>query len=205
MPLILDPGPAAGPLRQGEILGSVWEHRAIPVEPPDVEPPDNNSATVELDAVHHPFVVAMSPDCDLNQDFAARFPDEYDGFRDERHEKRVRDLPDRSLVKHVTVCVAMEEDEFKIGLAGGDILKRAKANQDQRYHHLGPAPIGQKDGPKLDVYLDFKRTFALPLEMLYEAVRGADGVERLAVIPPIYLHDVIQRFYSFQSRVGLPD
>ena len=205
MPLILDPGPAAGPFRQGEILSSVWEHRAIPVEPPDVEPPDNDSATVELHAVQHPFLVAMSPDCDLDQDFAARFPDDYDGFVDEGHEQKFREQSNRYLLTHVILCDAFEEAEITVRIAAGkDIWKRVKTNQDQRYHHLGPAPVGEH-GPELDVYLDFKRVFALPLESLYEAVQGAGEVERLAVIPSVYLHDLIQRFYAFQSRVGLPD
>jgi hypothetical protein len=30
-------------------------------------------------------------------------------------------------------------------------------------------------------------------------------VQRVAIMPPIYMHDLMHRFYGFLSRVGLPD
>ena len=54
------------------------------------------------------------------------------------------------------------------------------------------------------LFLDFKKSMTLPASNLYEGIRNGE-LRRGAVIPPIYVHDLVQRFYSFMSRVGLPD
>jgi hypothetical protein len=84
-------------------------------------------------------------------------------------------------------------------------FRRIKQNQDERYHHFPEAPIGERDGgagfPNL--YLDFKKTLALPTLQLYEGIRDG-GVTRRAVVPPIFLHDLVHRFFGYLSRVALP-
>ncbi|GAG14521.1 unnamed protein product, partial [marine sediment metagenome] len=58
-------------------------------------------------------------------------------------------------------------------------------------------------GELSDLYLDFQKAIALPCSGLYEALRQ-NGIKRVAVVPAIYVHDLMQRFYGFWSRVGLP-
>ena len=55
-----------------------------------------------------------------------------------------------------------------------------------------------------DLFLDFKKALALPTALLYQVAQEGT-VERVAIVPPIYLHDLIHRFYNFLSRVAVPD
>lgn len=90
-------------------------------------------------------------------------------------------------------------------VSGSDLWKRIRQNQDVRYHKLPAAGIGNPDVTKLpDLYLDFKRTISLPTGYLYGGISGGT-VERIAVIPAVYRHDLMQRLFGFLSRVGLPD
>lgn len=189
---------AQGPIRQGEVLFNVWEHRsrsaAIELE---------EGSDLAMESFHHPYVVVVSPECDLLHDFAARFPDDYN-FVIDGMEKRFRDNPDRYLINHTLLCEAYNEATIRTPDMRSDIFRRVKQNQDERYHHIGPAPIVGGDGSQLDIFIDFKSIFSLPSETIYLAVRDFAGM-RLAVVPPIYVHDLIHRCYAFQSRVALPD
>jgi hypothetical protein len=72
-----------------------------------------------------------------------------------------------------------------------------------RYHYFPRAAVGEgHDLP--EAYVDFKKGFAVSTESLYDGVR-AGGVRRIAVVPPVHLHDLVQRYHAFHSRVGLPD
>ena len=78
-------------------------------------------------------------------------------------------------------------------------------NQDERYHHLGSsAVVGSPEKELPDFYLDFKKSLTLPTHWLYQGLESS-LVARLAVMPPIYLQDLMHRFYSFLGRVGVPD
>lgn len=55
-----------------------------------------------------------------------------------------------------------------------------------------------------ELVLDFKKPLTLSTAMVYEGLR-LRKVRRFGVVPPVYLHDLIQRFYGFLSRVALPD
>ena len=63
--------PAVGPVKQGEILGPIWEHR--PGIPPTEHPAD---LEVSITSFLHALVIVMTPDCDLVWDFNERFPDD---------------------------------------------------------------------------------------------------------------------------------
>jgi hypothetical protein len=54
-----------------------------------------------------------------------------------------------------------------------------------------------------EIYLDFKKALALPTRQVYEGLR-VKGIPRLAVVPPIFLHDALHRFYGYLSRVAVP-
>ncbi len=77
---------------------------------------------------------------------------------------------------------------------------RIEKNQEERYHAL---PIGTDAPLNQALFIDFKKVFGLRTSSLYAAI-GIDGVRRIAMLPPVYLHDLVHRFFSFQSRVALP-
>ena len=87
----------------------------------------------------------------------------------------------------------------------GELWRRIRQNQDERYHKLDASPyrIAPWFGILPDFYIDFKKTFALPTEQVYSAL-GAGYIRRVATVPHTYIHHLMQRFFGFLSRVGVP-
>ena len=104
------------------------------------------------------------------------------------------------------MCDLYREEQIRGRVGGGDIWKRVRKNQDERYHKLPEAPYrdGASFGNIPDLYMDFKKTFALPTEQLCQAI-ASNGVRRIALVPHTYIHDLMHRFYGFLARVGVPD
>jgi len=198
VPFKYDAPPQVGALRQGELLGEIWEHR--PEHPPTALSSD---ASIQYRSVRHPLVMVMNPDCDLEWDFQSRFPDE-------STQSTYTPAPEASkpnvLISHVLLCDVYEKGNIINRVPPGrDIWKRIEQNQDERYHHFPPASVCnslREDLP--DLFLDFKKVFGLPTESLYGGLR-IHAVSRIALVPPIYIHDLTHRFYGFLSRVGLPE
>jgi hypothetical protein len=186
--------PTNGALKQGEIISEVYEFQ--PIHP--TRQPSGESGT-PVQPIHHPHLVVMNPECDLLWDYQARVNDreQAKGFA------AARDHP--SLLPHVLMCELYQQDEIRDrSTIGSDIWKRIRQNQDERFHHLYAAPVGDSQATELpDLYLDFKKILTLPTHLLYEALKSPK-IRRLAVVPPVYVQDVMHRFYGFLGRVGVP-
>jgi hypothetical protein len=183
-----------GELQQGEVLANVWEHRS---EYPPIEPSDKVAPFI---SVHHPRMIVMTAECDMLWDYQAR-----SGIHDEDALTGI-ELNHPSILPHILLCEMYEQEEIRSTITGSDIWKRIRQNQDERYHHLIEAPFaGNSVNEALpDLYLDFKKTFSLPTRKLYEGLNNSN-IARVAVVPPIYVHDLIHRFYGFLGRVAVPD
>ncbi len=82
-------------------------------------------------------------------------------------------------------------------------LEPIRKGNRPRFHSLAEATVGEGEGlPEL--FIDFRKAFAIPTLSLYGAI-GAGAVQRVAVVQPVYLYDLIHRYHSYHSRVGLPD
>lgn len=190
-----------GALRQGEILAEIIEHLvALPCDDlPEIEENPISSIT-------HPHIIVLTQECDLNQDYLARYPNDVN-FPDEDSEKKFRDNSKRYLLGHVLVCAGLREGEIKLDEIlyemKSDIFKRVRKNQDERFHHLGPWSISGVADSELDLYFDFKRSFSLPIASLYESVYK-NPERRMALTPQLNVQDLSQRYSSFISRVPLP-
>ena len=181
-------------LRQGEIVSDVYELRPLhsPVEIP-VE------LNIPLQTVYHPRLIVMTADCDLLQDYNAR----KNAAEAQQSANATWELP--NVLPHILLCELYEQDEIREWITGSDIWRRIRQNQDERYHHLPAAPVGNLQGSELpDLYLDFKRILTLPTHLLYEALESSQA-GRIAVLPPVYIQNLMHRFYSFLSRVAIPD
>ncbi len=176
-----------GRLVQGELLAGVIEY--VPLQPP-VELPEG--ANVPVRAVARDKMVVLTQDCDLEQDFRIR----------SAAESNTAQEVDANTGSVPSVLLCQVFDELKPRVAGGDIFRRARRNQDERYHTLPEAPIGDGTDNLAELYLDFRKFVALPTGFLYDGVT-AGGVRRLAVIPPVYLHDLVHRFHGYLSRVAI--
>lgn len=174
--MIYDPPPLEGALLQGEILEDVWEHRALTTAPPE-------EGNVPLQSLLHPLAIVLTAVCDLEQDYNARFLEEAEPSEN-----------DPRLVAYVLLCDLFNENEIRSRIPpGSQFFKRVRQNQDARYHCLLEAEIRGRSRGLADRFLDFKAAFALPTAALYQGIRGS-SISRVAVLPPIYIHDFMHRF-----------
>jgi hypothetical protein len=79
-----------------------------------------------------------------------------------------------------------------------------KQSQDERYHRLEFEAITINGEQRTDLLLDFRKVFMIHTQDLYDALVPG-GIQRLGVIPPVFLHDMMHRSFAYMSRVGLPD
>ncbi len=190
-----EPSSRIGPLAQGELLQDVWEHRAIAL--PN-EPSPNDLTPVESE--RHDFAFVLNAACDLQWDYEARqklAETQGPGLRS------AEAAASNTLVPCVLLCDAYLRESIRPLVEGRDIWRRIDGNTDIRYHHFASAPVREGNETIDEVFVDFKKTFSVPTQLLYDAI-GADGITRVGVVPPVYVHD-IQRYFAFHSRVGLPD
>jgi hypothetical protein len=176
-----------GALRQGEILSSVDQYIIILKAQSATELPD---VTRKM----HPFAVILSQDCDLAQDFAARFGDSAETAL-------------KQMIPNVLLCEVDIADNTKTGgtiARGSDIWKRIIQNKDERFQYLrGIAADSDAEGKGVPhLLIDFKRTFTLPTEMLYGQLQGV--AKRRAVLASPYVEHLSSRYAYFISRVALP-
>jgi hypothetical protein len=178
------------PLRQAEILSGVLQYRVVP---------ESVGKTEELvfDQFEHRFVIVLSQDCDLAQDFNIR--------NSAREQGRTLSELEAKLLPNVLLCELFLEAEFLAGLApGSDIRKRVIQNKDERYQYLhavsaecdsvgeGLTPIG----------IDFRRHFTIRTDELYAQLDGT--AIRRCRLANTYLEHLSCRFAHFLSRVALP-
>jgi hypothetical protein len=186
--------PGEGPIRQAELLSSVWEFQVVGVPPED-------DSEVETRQVEHPLAVVLSQDCDLEQDFDFRFPAEGEPPSRENSDGSPR------TISHVIFCDAYPESELKRRLPeglGSKDFRKIGQNQNERYHALNEAPIDGDESRRIEpLFFDFRRFFAIPSADIYDQLSdGSAG--RVACLPAYYLHDLSQRFFSYQARVAIP-
>lgn len=182
-----------GPLKQGELLHNVWEHQ---VDFPAEGPPDGHTLTTM--PVVHPLVMVMNAACDLEWDYDSRFHNQPD------YTPLPEPVRPQVLLPHIILCDVFEEANIRDRLTNRGFIDRAQQGRDIRYHFFQPAKIQSTDEDLPRFYLDFKRVFGIPTMALYQAIRSGH-IKRLAVLPNIYCMHLIQRFYFFHSRIGLPD
>lgn len=139
-------------------------------------------------------MVVLHGDCDLEQDFNYRSSPGAGGI-DEANAK---------IVPEVLLCDLYVEAEIRQQVAGGDIWKRVRQNQDERYHQLLQAPISDGGQELPPLFLDFKRSFMDRTPSLYDAI-SSGAITRVAIIPDVFVHDLMQRYFAYHARVALPD
>lgn len=188
---------AAGPLRQGEILGPVVQHRTV--FPPRRIPVGSN---VAVRSRLFDLVVVLSPDCDLTWDHEMRFLECWEA------EETASADPDEHprAAEEILMCRMHSYGEIRPRFRNQrDVWSRVIANQDDRYHHLAGAEVSGDEGLYLHpLFIDFKKTVSMQTHGLYDGILAGD-IERVALLPAYFMHDLVHRFYGFLSRVALPD
>lgn len=190
------PPPVGSAVSQGEILWEVIEHRNIT---PAIDTRDHF-----IRSTRHRLAVVVTQGCDLERDWELRQAQAFD--------------ESMTAVPFILLCSLLEEGDIRNGPPhiNSTLWSRIKDNQNERYHHLPsaaiesslwrvPDPSAAIESSLLrlpDLYTDFRKPLALSSTGLYAGIASLK-VARLAVIPPVVLHDFIHRFYAFQSRVAV--
>jgi len=155
---------------------------------------------IEINKIIFPYVIVLTQDCDLAQDFTFRSEDS---------------KTDDKLILSVLVAPIYNAELFFIGehlselgrtMQEINIYKKGKKlttdaknlfqNDTPRYHYLE----FKRDLDMVPSVIDFKHYFSLNLNYLYE-IRKTNFVFKIS---ELYREDISQRFASFLSRIGLP-
>jgi hypothetical protein len=149
--------------------------------------------------VAHPRAIILTPDCDLLADFSAR---NTILSTDPTNDRKLQS----NILQHIQCCDLYEEEEIRqTHPLPSDLWKRVRQNQDERYHRIPPAAKDAEDALSIPaLFLDFKQMFSVPTAYLYQSLKAGD-VTRQGVMPPIWVHQLMQRYFAFHSRVGVPD
>jgi len=155
------------------------------------------AGVIEISKIVFPFVVVLTQDCDLNQDYTIRWAKNGGS----NHDKKIISVIVAPLynVEHVYSGEHLSEldmimAEIKKGKTPGKTLRQ---NQTPRYHYLEfPTDI-----PIVSSVIDFKHYFTVNVEYLKKHKK----TNFICQIGPLYREDVSQRFSSYLSRIGLPE
>ena len=105
---------------------------------------------------------------------------------------------------HILLLEAYDQEKpIKARIAKPDIWEQVEKNEHKRYHCFDKAAITDGTAEIPTLYYDFKKPIAIPSVSIYEGIR-LNKIVRVAIIPPPYIYDFIQRFVSFFGRIGLP-
>lgn len=139
-----------------------------------------------------PYLIILSQDCDLQQDFTAR-----EVWKEDKYIDHVLVAP-AFLYKQLiqgTHREGMGMQQIGSSTKQSDILK----NNDKRYH-----TVQTKEGESNDIgrlTIDFKLFFTIPRNLLYEKFFD----KYYCSLNELYREDLSLRFANFISRIGLPE
>ncbi len=169
--------PFGSPICQGEIFSNVFQFRL------KIESITGTNLEIERDI--HDYVIVLSQDCDLEQDFH-------------------RPLEKRQL-KDILFCSVKTAADLATRINNSNIWQRVSQNKDERYHFLQTVPISadlEEIGlPELGI--DFKNYFTIPATEFYKRLEIGEIKRRTVPLSP-YMEQISDRFTYFLGRVALP-
>jgi hypothetical protein len=142
-----------------------------------------------------PYLVVLSQECDLENDFDSRPP------------KKESKHPHDKFLQSILVCPAYPAEKLRKGthLESLELTMQhlnskkwndVKNNDAPRYHFLS-----NDDNLQIpNLVLDFKHYYTIPREILYQK----KDEHYLATINLIFRENLSQRFAFYLSRIGLP-
>ncbi len=151
---------------------------------------------VEVQERLFPYIIVLSQDCDLEQDFQSRA-----NPSSGKHDK---------YLQSVLLCPGYQSERFKLGTHleslsltmetwGRDDMKKIRQNMNYRFHRLQAAT------PELQIpelVLDFKHCITAPRAVAY---RPSFRANYLGTVAELYREDLSGRFAHFLSRIALPE
>ena len=174
-------------ISQGDIYKNV-EFIEYAIEEADV---------IDISKIVFPFVVVLTQDCDLKQDYTVRWAKKGGS----NHDKKIISVIVAPLynVEHVYKGEHLSELEMTMVPITKERTpgRTLRQNKTPRYHYLEfPANASIPSS-----VIDFKHYFTVNVEYLKKHKKA----NFICQIAPLYREDLSQRFSSFLSRVGLPE
>ncbi|MBT4121879.1 hypothetical protein HOE31_02935 [bacterium] len=161
--------------------------------------PIRNKNDIIINKFILPYIVVLTQDCDLKQDYGTR--NDTTSQDNDKFLKSLLVCPGY-IAKQVKQGTHLESLNLKMGYLGSDIWKRVTRNEDKRYHYLeGRKKVGEELVDIEDIVLDFKHYYTIPWETMYEHHKD----KYLISLDKLYREDLSHRFSHFLSRIGLPD
>ncbi len=156
---------------------------------------------IEIKKIIFPYVIVLTQDCDLNQDFTFR---SVESSTDDKLIISVLTAPIYN-VEHLFTgehlsqlgLIMQKINKYKKGDKLTTDAKNLFDNNTPRYHYLD----FEFDANMVPSVIDFKHYFSINLNYLYK-IRKTNFVCK---IPELYREDISHRFATFLSRIGLPD
>lgn len=153
----------------------------------------DSSGALEYDELTLPYIVVMTQDCDLDNDFRNRSQK-----APEKHDKYLRT---------VLVCPAYVAEDFKDGNHleelqlkmenwNGKRFQQIKEQNNARFHFLEPEQKLQVP----ELVIDFKHYYAIPRDTLFRIYPD----HYLVTLNQLFRESLSQRFSNYLSRIGLP-
>lgn len=155
------------------------------------------AGVIEISKIVFPFVVVLTQDCDLNQDYTVRWA--RNGGTS--HDKKIISVIVAPLYNAEHVYKGEHLSELEMAMAeipkGKSPGKTLRQNQTPRYHYLEfPTNV-----LIVSSVIDFKHYFTVNVEYLKKHKKR----NFICQIGPLFREDVSQRFSSYLSRIGLPE
>ncbi len=163
----------------------MWELR---LDLTRAKPEDLARPTMPAARYLHPWVIVLSPDCDLDWDFKAR-------FGTARSTTKV--------ISHVLLCDLEDEAQMVGRIQGSRHKELIKGNRDERFHYLEATNASDTEGLPA-FYLDFKRVFSVPTDNVYWLCSNAVAQRQGVLVGP-WIQHLADRFTYFLGRVALPE
>ena len=166
-----------------------------------IESADVVDGHVEISKIHYQYVMVLSQECDLTQDYNERIKDPMQ-----------QSITYDKLLQSVIVVPMFNFEQFKTGshfLNFGFTMakdysnpnktpaKNLMQNNNPRYHYMD----FDESIPLVPSVMDFKRFFTIDINTLYRT-----RLEHyVCSVDELFRERTSQRFANFLSRIGLPD
>ncbi len=152
---------------------------------------------IEISKILFPYVIVLTQDCDLEQDFKFRWgkprPKSQDKYLLSALVAPLYNIEHVYIGEHLSE-IGIKMEEINANKSPGKFLRN---NERPRYHYLEfPLEI-----PIVPSVIDFKHYFSVNIEYL----RKIKKTNFVCQVSELFREEISHRFASFLARIGLPE
>ena len=177
-----------------------------------IESFSEQSGSITASKILFPLVLVLTQDCDLNQDYSYRTPEQSENDECKREKDKDERIKTKNQDKYLMSVIVVPLYNYQHFLVGGHLSELGQTmtdyttasvlkdniikNQHPRYHFCG----FDDSVPIVDSVIDFKHYFTVNIKYL-QFKRQTNYV---CSISALYREDISSRFANYLSRIGLP-